>query len=286
MATSPRRTPAHQLFVNLLFSYHEQGGKAPKDEIAAIAARIGDLYPEYRGEGADGLSAINIYKILRGDHRKLPTSPQLGTLVLALQHIAHQRHILPRDPGCAVLPGWQALLSQARMLDRHQRAQGRFIGDAEQGVDRPLHLPSPPASAAPASAAPIDVPAIELTPVEVHDLVALGHHARTLALRATDADHRAFYEIAVALGTAAAPYNERAAVFALAAAAAAPVPSPASDLLTADAAVDIDKAAAHARVLAHAAAGHDDEDAARTFTRCADRAGNPALRAQAPQLRD
>ncbi|MCP9952613.1 hypothetical protein [Actinomadura madurae] len=288
MATTPRRTPAHQMFNNVLSSLHEHSGNDTKDEIAGVVVRVPELYPDYRGGIPAGLSPINIYKKLRGDHLTLPTGPQLSVLVLALQHLAYRGHVRDDDPGCATLPGWQALLNQARMLDRHQRSQGRYIRDSEHGVDRPLTLPVPvpPGSAVRTSAAHIEVASIDVTAVEVHQLVALGHYARTLALRASDADPGAFYEIAVALGTAGDPYRGRAGVFAVAAAAAARGPSPASDLLTPDLDVDAGKAAAHARVLAHAATAHDDHDAARVFAYCAGRADSPGLQAQAPRLRD
>lgn len=228
MATTPRRTPAHQMFNNVLSSLHEHSGNDTKDEIAGVVVRVPELYPDYRGGIPAGLSPINIYKKLRGDHLTLPTGPQLSVLVLALQHLAYRGHVRDDDPGCATLPGWQALLNQARMLDRHQRSQGRYIRDSEHGVDRPLTLPVPvpPGSAVRTSAAHIEVASIDVTAVEVHQLVALGHYARTLALRASDADPGAFYEIAVALGTAEDPYRGRAGVFAVAAAAAARGPSP------------------------------------------------------------
>lgn len=289
MATTPRRTPGHQMFINLLFSFYIHCGKHPKDELAAAAGQVGDRYSDYRSGDAPGLSGINLYKILRGHHRTLPTSRQLSVIVLALQYLAYHAHIRDHDPGCATLPGWQALLSQAETMDRHQRAGGQFVSAAAHDVDQPLQLPMPaPAAPAPppVRAAQITPPAVEVTPIELHELVALGHYARELAMRAADADPRAFYELAVVLGTAAAPYNQRAAVFAMAAAAAVPGPSPASDLLDADAAINSEEAARHARVLAYSAAGYDNHDAARVFDYCADRVGNPSLHVQAPQLHD
>ncbi|TMQ91507.1 hypothetical protein ETD83_30610 [Actinomadura soli] len=292
MATTPRRTPAHRLFVELFFSYYAHCGEPRHDVVAATVSRVRGLYPDYRGEDhPPGLSPINIYKILRGKHRTMPTSDQLGVLLLALQYLAHRAHIRDNDPGCATLPGWQALLSQAKMLDRHQGAKGRSGPEAVLDADPPLRVPAPaPApDAASSSDARISVAAIEVTPIEAHELVALGHYTRMLALRAADADHRAFYELAVVLGTASAPYNRRAATFAMEAAAAAPGPSPASSLLNADATLNTEQAAVHARVLAHAAAAGDgdgDGEAAGVFAYCADRADNLRLQSQAPRLRD
>ncbi|WUH98780.1 hypothetical protein OHR68_35575 [Spirillospora sp. NBC_00431] len=289
MAPTPRRTPAYRSFISLFFSFHVHCGEHHQDTIAETASQIPDLYPEYRGEGdGSGLSPINIYKMFRGHHGRLPTSHQLSVLVLALQHLAHREHVQNHDPGCDTLPGWQALLSQAKMLDRHQKAESRSGFDAILDVDRPLRFPAPdPATTSPADASPpgarIAVPTIEVTPIEAHELVALGRYPRMLALRASNADYRAYYEIAAILGTAAAPYNQRAAMFAVTAAAAAPAPSPASSLLNSDMTLNAERAAVHARVLAYATG---DSDAARVFTYCADRAENLALRTRPPRLRD
>ncbi|XRQ05542.1 hypothetical protein ACN3XK_54700 [Actinomadura welshii] len=288
MAKTPRRTPAHQMFVNLLSGYHKAGGEHNQNQIAAVARRVGDHYPCYRGGAATGMSPINIYKILDGRHGTLPTAQQLCTLVLALQRLAYHDHALKRDPGCETLTDWQALLSLAKRLDKDQRARGRFIEDTAHDPDVPLQLSEPP-SAESAPAVPrthIKADPIEVTPVELHELITFGHRTRMLAEQAAGADHRAFYEIAVVLGTAAAPCNERAGTFALVAASAAPVSSPAADLLDANARVDAGRAASHARVLAHAAAGHHDHEAERIFAFCAARVENPALQARPPRLHD
>ncbi|TDB99305.1 hypothetical protein [Actinomadura sp. 7K534] len=290
MATTPRRTPAHQMFVKLLFGYHVLSGEYQPDEIAEVAGRVHELYPDYRGGKATGLSANNIYKILRGQHRKLPTLDQLNVLVLALQHLAYRGHVRDRDPGCGTLAGWQALLSQAKALDHSQRARKLYIRGDEYDVAQPLRLPGSPAPSpavpALAPAMPIPTTPIKVTEDEMHELTALGHYARSLAMESADANHRAFYELAVILGTASSPHNRRAAQFAIAAAVAAPGPSPASDLLDADAALDAGRAASHARVLAYAAAGRGDHAAVRVFERCADRVESPDLRTRPPRLRD
>lgn len=289
MATTPRRTPAHRAFSNLFFSFHVHCGEHHQDVVAATLRQIRDLYPEYRGEIPSGLSPINIYKLLREHHGTLPSSAQVSVLVLAFQYLAYRAHVRNRDPGCTTLPEWQALLSQAKMLDRHQKTQMRSGLDAILDIDQPLHFPKPaPGATAPADATPpvarSTAPAIEVTPIETHELVALGRYPRMLALRASDADRRAHYELAVILGTAGAPYNQRAAMFAMAAAAAAgdPDPTPAASLLNADTTLNTERAAMHARVLAHAVS---DSDVADVFGYCADRAENLVLRTRAPQFR-
>lgn len=288
MATTPRRTPAHQMFVKLLSGYHVLSGGFPPEEIAEVAGRIRELYPDYRGRDATGLSAINIYKILRGGHQRLPTTEQLNVLVLALQNLAYHGHVREDDPGCATLTGWQARLTQAKALDQHQRTQKLFIRDDEYDVDRPLRLPVLPRAkyAALPPAIPIQTVPIEVTGDEMHVLSALGDYARRQALKSANAEHGAFYEVAVMLGTSSEPHNRRASQFAIAAAAAAPGSSPASDLLDSNADLDADRAASHARILAHAAEVRGEGDALRVFKRCAERVESPDLRVQPPRLGD
>src|SRR5690606_40818898 len=102
-----------------------------------------------------------------------------------------------------------------------------------------------------------------VTGVQTCALPIFGDYARSQALKSANAEHGAFYEVAVMLGTASEPHNRRASQFAIAAAAAAPGSSPASDLLDSNADLDAGRAASHARILAHAAAVRGEGDRLR-----------------------
>ncbi|WP_067449855.1 hypothetical protein [Actinomadura macra] len=274
MATTPRRTPAHQVMINCLHGAYILHGQPTFAKISETVERLRTLYPDYRAEDCTGLSSpANIYKIIMGRHGSLPTTPQLSRLILAFQHLAWVERVIRDDPGTSTLPGWQALLSQAIVLDIAQRNRGDFIEDTCLDPTQPVRLPSP--MLAPIAELPgawTLAASVSLTCVEVSCLTALGPYAASLAVRATEGDPGAMYEVSVGLFVSGTPYNERAAAFAANAAAAGV--STATDLLIASEtgmAAAAELAVRQARALEYAARTYGRDDAARFFTTCAAR---------------
>ncbi|QXJ23337.1 hypothetical protein AGRA3207_004478 [Actinomadura graeca] len=291
MATTPRRTPAHQLMINCLHGAHIAHGRPSSAKILDIVRRLPELYPDLRAERDTdrdtGLSSAgNIYKIIMGWHGCLPTAPQLSRLILAFQHFAFVERVIHDDPGTATLPGWQAVLSEATVLDIAQRNSGVFIDATRPDPSQPVRLPAPgPASAGglPQTRTPVGV--VALSPVEVHCLVTLGPHGRKVTVRASSGDPGTLYEMALGLFTSGSPYNERAATFAASAAAAGV--AAATDLLIASesgAAAMTQLVLGQVRALEYAAVRGNDEDAARYFSECAARVVRVGVKEQAPQL--
>ncbi len=285
MATKPRRTRAHQLMVNCLNQTYLQHGEPYLSRVLKTLKRLPDLYPDFAGAGdAAGLSSKgNIQKILAGTHDSLPSASQLSRLILAFQHLARVDEVIPVDPGVSTLRGWQALLIEARTLDKEQVRRGEFIEDAG-GVDAPVRLPTPSPLAEPSR--PLAVPEpVEMTRLEMHALTTLGQYARSLAVRTSTGDPGVLFEVALALIASSSPYAQRAESFAANAGAAGV--SAATDLFMAfktgrdEARVF---AVTQARVLEYAALRSGDEAAARFFGRCAGRATNPGTRGKAPLL--
>ncbi|MBT2207222.1 MULTISPECIES: hypothetical protein [Actinomadura] len=288
MATTPRRTPAHQLMVNCLYHSHIQHGQPPLPQILRTLKRLPELYTDFAG-AADGTglsSTANIQKIIMGSHHSLPSAVQLSRLILAFQHLAWADGVLRSNPGLSTLPGWQALLSEARTLDKEQERQGIFLRDARPYPEEPVRLPVPGPGSEPSRALTRAEP-VEMTSIELHGLTTLGPYARSLAVRAATGDPGVLFEVALALFASGDPYDQRAESFAANAAAAGV--SPATDLLMAckvGCAARAQLTVQQARVLEHAAAYSGDEDAALFFSGCVDRAVIPGARKTAPLLED